>query len=58
MAEESTRLVVVRSAAKRRALAVAMSDGSGGGGLRDVVSVVRKSGEGGGRFWERMEDRS
>lgn len=43
------RSLVVRSHAKRRALAVATSEGSGGGGERVVVRLVRSEEEGQGR---------
>jgi hypothetical protein len=56
--EESIREDEVRSAARRRAFAVAINEGRGGGGFREVVRVVRKSEEGGGRCCERIEDRS
>lgn len=56
--EESTRDVLVRSEASRRAFAVATRDWIGGGGERDVVRVVRRVWEGGGRERERMEWRS
>ena len=46
----------VRSAARSRVLAVAMRDGRGGGGLREVVRVVRKWDDGGGRESEMTED--
>lgn len=44
----SMRVLDVRSAARRRALAVAMREGSGGWGER-VVRLVRRDWEGGGR---------
>ena len=56
MADWSMRLEEVRSAANNRAFAVAMRDGRGGGGLRDVVRVVRNSEDGGGREREMTED--
>ena len=57
-AGESRRVLEVRSQARRRALAVATREGSGGGGLREVVSEVRRDGEGTGRDWESMAARS
>lgn len=47
-----------RSQARMRALAVARREGRGGGGVRDVVSVVRKDGDGEGRDWAARAERS
>lgn len=50
-------VVDVRSAARMRALALAMREASGGGGLR-VVRVLRKEVDGVGRFWAMRDARS
>lgn len=39
-------------------MAVARSDGSGGGGDRAVMRLVRREGEGGGKFCDVMAARS
>lgn len=56
--EASRRALLVRSVARRRALAVARREGRGGGGVRAVMRVVRREGDGGGREAEMMALRS
>lgn len=56
MAEGSSRPGVVRSEARRRALAVAMREGSGGVGTREVRLVVQGR-EGIGKDWVWRVDR-
>lgn len=51
-------LLDVRSQARRRDLAVARREGSGSGGLRAVVRVVRKLEDGVGSDCARMAARS
>jgi hypothetical protein len=48
----SSRFGVVRSVDRSRALAVAMRDWRGGGGLRDEMTVWSQDWEGEGRDWD------